>query len=686
MERATLINAVLYSDASRIDSSLVTDIDQESPLPDAVPNTHTDEQSFSSLPSANIVPPQDLEPAPRSRLGKRIAPSSRETTPAMDMKPTSVQPVAVLPEEQAAPLRASEEPEVSARKRLVRRARTNAAPPPILGVGDPSFLFSQTPELESLAVVPVADAPIVEKPSSSSSALITRSSRLKKRARAEAPLNPILANLEQEIAEATTQQPPLKRFKALFDETDPDRAASQVSGSGAFSGGIIDSQMFSQLPTESGGIGMSEPGLDAVPEEVEETLPEQVTRAREAGKVQVINDDLEDEGPLSPRKKQHKSASAVAVPTPSQTQKSHAPFSSTQDKVRASSKVGAAPGKPDTDAAFLKALASTKKGKRQEDDFDREFNQLRISKPELDNEAEDWRVLADFGDESNLMGNFMVIVEMDVPMSRASSRAQSKDPERSEWRGKQDFKKFKKKSSAYQRPCVQLVAEDGNDYGMGNAYWKGGSQGQSQSDAVSQNELGTAQQPALSKPSQTRNRGFLEPASGPSTLNANPRSRSQSQSRAKTSQAKTQKSGLRSKSRSLQVVSEEESDDDRQPEKNGKAGANGKAKGKNEPLFLEEESVEDVGGAVLGGEEIDVDLDLDLDLDGVSDEDFGEPMLRSTAKPDAAVIKSMSSKATVASKRSATSKKRSSALMDDDDSDTGMAFKGFTGRKKAKAY
>ena len=43
----------------------------------------------------------------------------------------------------------------------------------------------------------------------------------------------------------------------------------------------------------------------------------------------------------------------------------------------------------DTDAAFLQALASTKRGKRREDDFDREFNNLRISKPEIGQDAGD---------------------------------------------------------------------------------------------------------------------------------------------------------------------------------------------------------------------------------------------------------------------------------------------------------
>ena len=106
-------------------------------------------------------------------------------------------------------------------------------------------------------------------------------------------------------------------------------------------------------------------------------------------------------------------------------------------------KQGAAPGKPDTDAAFLKAIASTKRGKKAEDQFDREFNNLKISKPELEQQEpeEEWAVLADFGDDTGLRGNFMIVVELDV-------YKKDKDSQNSvinhAWAGKPNFKKFKK--------------------------------------------------------------------------------------------------------------------------------------------------------------------------------------------------------------------------------------------------
>jgi hypothetical protein len=130
--------------------------------------------------------------------------------------------------------------------------------------------------------------------------------------------------------------------------------------------------------------------------------------------------------------------------------------SSKKDKER---NPGAPVGKPDTDAEFLKAVASTKKGKRTEDAFDREFNNLRISKPipedaerQQRDDDEEWRKFTDFGDDAGLRGNFMVVMEMNVYRSdeqgssapaRMGTGLRNKElPEG--WRDKPNFKKFKK--------------------------------------------------------------------------------------------------------------------------------------------------------------------------------------------------------------------------------------------------
>lgn len=109
-------------------------------------------------------------------------------------------------------------------------------------------------------------------------------------------------------------------------------------------------------------------------------------------------------------------------------------------------KTGAPAGRPDTDAAFLKAIASTKRGKKTEDAFDREFNNLKISKPDLEHEEQEkeWNVLADFGDDSGIRGNFMVVMEMEIFRKDDGSRARSSHAVNTDWEGKPNFKKFKK--------------------------------------------------------------------------------------------------------------------------------------------------------------------------------------------------------------------------------------------------
>ncbi|KAF8634326.1 hypothetical protein AX15_000986 [Amanita polypyramis BW_CC] len=98
--------------------------------------------------------------------------------------------------------------------------------------------------------------------------------------------------------------------------------------------------------------------------------------------------------------------------------------------------------KLDVDTAFLKAVASTKKGKKKEDDFDRDFNKLKIARPELERQEEDWDVVDDFGNDTGIRGNFMVILEMDVP---TKDHAQHRTVEMwTDWQDVPNFKKFKK--------------------------------------------------------------------------------------------------------------------------------------------------------------------------------------------------------------------------------------------------
>lgn len=163
--------------------------------------------------------------------------------------------------------------------------------------------------------------------------------------------------------------------------------------------------------------------------------------------MQAVDDELnrspsEAVGPPPAKKRVVDSLNAVERSAPTAAPTSNKPPS----KILATDKgkQGAVAGKPDTDAAFLKAIASTKRGKKTEDDFDREFNNLKISKPGLvDNPdpEEEWAVLAEFGDDSGLRGNFMTIVEMDL-YRKDDDAAQQRTINHS-WDGKPNFKKFK---------------------------------------------------------------------------------------------------------------------------------------------------------------------------------------------------------------------------------------------------
>ena len=262
-----------------------------------------------------------------------------------------------------------------------------------------------------------------------------------------------------------------------------------------------ESETYSQMRTETAGPGPgpgagpglgARSGLGVVLEEEENESAAGSAPPRPAGgdvdmdNIPATQTPASDGSSAKPASKSSKPTSTAARPTSFNSSQAH-PGSDGQP----SGGAGAAPGKPDKDEAFLKALASTKRGKKHEDAFDREFNNLRISKPDADREQQiaEWDVLADFGDDTHVRGNFMVIVEMDVPEHRANSRDASHEPERAEWRGKPDFKAFKKvswvcvwctdgvvslsmhcvqKNIRQSQSTVELIVDTENDYGMGS--------------------------------------------------------------------------------------------------------------------------------------------------------------------------------------------------------------------------
>ena len=285
--------------------------------------------------------------------------------------------------------------------------------------------------------------------------------------------------------EDTIAEPPVKKFKALFDASNPERESlskqteTQLTSSRALwsgnEGPILAVLQEEEEESQMGGINsnptpprVSKRRLESIDENSEMDVVEREASGNAKKRaIENVNAVERSEGPLKP-------ASTRAASKP--------PSSAIPAK---KDKQGAAPGKPDTDAAFLKAIASTKRGKKAEDKFDREFNNLKISKPELEQQEEpeeEWAVLADFGDDTGLRGNFMVVVELDVyKKDKDSQDSVINHP----WAGKPNFKKFKKVLRSFlmyselssnisqkvvdsPRPRVELFLNDGNIYGMGS--------------------------------------------------------------------------------------------------------------------------------------------------------------------------------------------------------------------------
>lgn len=280
--------------------------------------------------------------------------------------------------------------------------------------------------------------------------------------------------------------PPLKKFRALFEETDPDRVKAKPYGANGSAGAIPysgDVEIESQTP---------DLGLEMSQSQFGPTQPQKrVRRSEDDGSTaqslpMVIEEDDEmpatlqslgssgeattDDGDVEMANVEDEAPARVGT----QTQRKQIAFSSKSKAASAPrsksvqpATTEGAPREPDTDTAFLKALSqrrsktSKAKGGEVNDAFDRDFNNLRIVKPDLDGERErvlekereEWKMLAEFGDDTGVRGNFMVVVEIDVPERAASARECSVGRssgklvgEGKAWQGKPDFKKFKKVS------------------------------------------------------------------------------------------------------------------------------------------------------------------------------------------------------------------------------------------------
>ncbi|KAF9554237.1 hypothetical protein CPC08DRAFT_195855 [Agrocybe pediades] len=401
-----------------------------STLSEVVPKTSHSEPSV--LPETPAEPVEPAQPV-RRKLVRRATSRAVSQEPSNPPPPTNA-PIVPDAGTQSAAKTGNDDAQPRPRRILTRR-HVPPINPADVGLDGPSVEMEKIPELParktSAAPAPTPVVPAPGRP------------KLKRRFGVDNPPVPLpheRATLTQ--IPATPEEPALKKFKALFDASNPVDSPPFEYGTQT----EPESVPQSMRPRRLESVGAST--LSILREEEEETT--QTLESNQAKrKLSSMEDDAmdvdEDSSATSNKKRAVENVNAVTrtgevpkVEKPPTTQ-------------------GAPVGKPDTDKAFLKAVASTKRGKKTEDIFDREFNNLKISKPDLDRRdpEEEWKVLADFGDDSNLRGNFMVVVEMDV--YKKENNIPAIRSTNIEWNGRPNFKKFKKKITGNARPKVELV-------------------------------------------------------------------------------------------------------------------------------------------------------------------------------------------------------------------------------------
>ena len=244
----------------------------------------------------------------------------------------------------------------------------------------------------------------------------------------------------QSIGESGTPsaEPPLKKFKALFEESDPDRFALSLP-SGSLD--VMEESQPQPSPMQIDG-SVGQEGHLSNADVGEESQNCAVVESR--GTKRRVGTENADNSHTNSTPMEHGESSRppkrrVAEKSPRSIAEAHS-----QPSQPSQTHGGANFGEPDTDKQFLTALASMKKGKKNEDSFDREFNNLKISKPDVEREVreQEWDLLDGLDDEHNLRGNFMLVVELDVYRNGGSGGRGAQRTGRIDWEGKPNFKKF----------------------------------------------------------------------------------------------------------------------------------------------------------------------------------------------------------------------------------------------------
>ncbi|KIJ37595.1 hypothetical protein M422DRAFT_50393 [Sphaerobolus stellatus SS14] len=443
VNRASEVDMRIISPSFIVDAILKCDISILDCKQQKAAVTQSDEP-FQIPESESVAQPEpepEPETAPRRPRLTRRATSQTPVQPPPEIPSTPDTVVEIVEPPSTAP-----EPPASTRKPLKRRANATGLLNTILGIDeDTSMVIEPSPKPAS---EPVAQTP-------------TRPSRLKRRVNTAASSSQLQSLMEEEDDAAKR---PLKKFRALFEGTMESADMAEDIDKVVKTGPNEQSQGLSivqeeEEEEESATVRTQEETqgrkrrLQDVAEEEDESQSQATTQARKKRAVEGSNAVERRSRDLIPALQSQ--ADPRAGPSlDSQTQ------AQPKTQARKASKSGSGVA-PDMDQNFMLAVTSRSKSKRTEDAFDREFNNLRISKPDPNNLANttnnpNWEALDEFACDMNIRGNFMQIVEMKVK-EKNKEGLQRRGGDRLDWEGREDFKKFKKKSRVSDRELVQVT-------------------------------------------------------------------------------------------------------------------------------------------------------------------------------------------------------------------------------------
>ena len=244
----------------------------------------------------------------------------------------------------------------------------------------------------------------------------------------------------------TSTNDPLAKFRSLYDSKKNKSGVPDTMPAD----GMDYDQLYTQAKSQARATaGTSASQMDVDVEDDDGGFLEHVKKQRQAekNKLRMIEEEASEETEL-PGLATNAEASGSAPRTPLEPVEE---FRATQKSV---------PTRPENvskDETFLKAASKVKRGNAKVDEFDLEFNALKISKPTkavpinpkiMANKArqtdeELYRLLEDM--DTSTTGNFIVIERVDLYRKDQElgqpSEALQLNPE---WAGKKNFKKFRK--------------------------------------------------------------------------------------------------------------------------------------------------------------------------------------------------------------------------------------------------